>query len=124
MLSSTIDENQLFLHKDAPAVTGVALEKLLNDYNQSQVIKSRLQNKYPSELLDALTFIPKFDAEFHDKAALQAWTDSLQAKLNELAEHLSPKVELIEVTGGDEAGKQQWLPRVTILCIACLSIIH
>ncbi|AKG06855.1 DNA gyrase subunit B [Moraxella bovoculi] len=114
LLSSTIDENQLFLHKDAPAVTGVALEKLLNDYNQSQVIKSRLQNKYPSELLDALTFIPKFDAEFHDKAALQAWTDSLQAKLNELAEHLSPKVELIEVTGGDEAGKQQWLPRVTI----------
>ncbi|SPX80795.1 DNA topoisomerase (ATP-hydrolyzing) subunit B [Moraxella ovis] len=114
LLSSTIDENQLFLHKDAPAVTGVALEKLLNHYNQSQVIKSRLQNKYPSELLDALTFIPKFDAEFHDKAALQAWADSLQAKLNELAEHLSPKVELIEVTGGDEAGKQQWLPRVTI----------
>lgn len=114
LLSSTIDENQLFLHKDAPAVTGVALEKLLNDYNQSQVIKSRLQNKYPSELLDALTFIPKFDAEFHDKAALQAWTDSLQAKLNELAEHLSPKVELVEITGGDEVGKQQWLPRVTI----------
>lgn len=114
LLSSTIDENQLFLHKDAPAVTGVALEKLLNDYNQSQVIKSRLQNKYPSELLDALTFIPKFDAEFHDKAALQAWADSLQAKLNELAEHLSPKVELVEITGGDEAGKQQWLPRVTI----------
>lgn len=114
LLSSTIDENQLFLHKDAPAVTGVALEKLLNDYNQSQGIKSRLQNKYPSELLDALTFIPKFDAEFHDKAALQAWADSLQAKLNELAEHLSPKVELVEITGGDEAGKQQWLPRVTI----------
>lgn len=114
LLSSTIDENQLFLHKDAPAVTGVALEKLLNDYNQSQVIRSRLQNKYPSELLDALTFIPKFDAEFHDKAALQAWADSLQAKLNELAEHLSPKVELVEITGGDEAGKQQWLPRVTI----------
>lgn len=114
LLSSTIDENQLFLHKDAPAVTGVALKKLLNDYNQSQVIKSRLQNKYPSELLDALTFIPKFDAEFHDKAALQAWADSLQAKLNELAEHLSPKVELVEITGGDEAGKQQWLPRVTI----------
>lgn len=114
LLSSTIDENQLFLHKDAPAVTGVALEKLLNDYNQSQVIKSRLQNKYPSELLDALTFIPKFDAEFHDKAALLAWADSLRAKLNELAEHLSPKVELVEITGGDEAGKQQWLPRVTI----------
>lgn len=114
LLSSTIDENQLFLHKDAPAVTGVALEKLLNDYNQSQVIKSRLQNKYPSELLDALTFIPKFDAGFHDKAALQAWADSLRAKLNELAEHLSPKVELVEITGGDEAGKQQWLPRVTI----------
>lgn len=115
LLSSTIDDNQLFLNKDTPAVTGVALEKLLNDYNQSQVIKNRLQNKYPSGLLDALTFIPKFDAKFNDKNAMQTWVDLLQVKLNELVEHLSPKVELIEITGSDEVDKQQWLPRLTIL---------
>lgn len=114
LLSSTIDDNQLFLNKDAPAVTGVALEKLLNSYNQSQVIKNRLQNKYPSALLDALTLIDKFEASFTDKAAIQAWADKLQHKLNELAENLSPQVELIEVTGSEELAKQQWLPRVTV----------
>ncbi|MDO4441419.1 MAG: DNA topoisomerase (ATP-hydrolyzing) subunit B [Moraxella sp.] len=115
LLSSTIDDNQLFLDKDAPAVTGVALEKLLNDYNQSQVIKNRLQNKYPSELLDALTHIPKFSADFFgNQADMQAWADELQAQLDKSAEHLSPKVELVELTGSDDADKQQWLPRVTI----------
>ncbi|MFA9486845.1 MULTISPECIES: DNA topoisomerase (ATP-hydrolyzing) subunit B [unclassified Moraxella] len=114
LLSSTIDDNQLFLDQNTPAVTGVALEKLLNDYNQSQVIKHRLQNKYPSELLDALTLIPKFSADFGNQAVMQSWVDELQIKLNQSAGHLSPKVELIEVTGGDDAQKQQWLPRVTI----------
>ncbi|WII95295.1 DNA topoisomerase (ATP-hydrolyzing) subunit B [Moraxella haemolytica] len=114
LLSSTIDDNQLFLDQNTPAVTGVALEKLLNDYNQSQVIKHRLQNKYPSELLDALTLIPKFSADFGNQAVMQSWVDELQIKLNQSAGHLSPKVELIEVTGGDDAQKQRWLPRVTI----------
>ncbi|WFF38676.1 DNA topoisomerase (ATP-hydrolyzing) subunit B [Moraxella nasibovis] len=114
LLSSTIDENQLFLSKDTPAVTGVALEKLLNDYNQSQVIKARLQNKYPAELLDALTFMPKFAVNFNDKAGMTAWADELQTKLNQIADKLSPQVELIETTGSDDTAKQQWLPRVTV----------
>lgn len=114
LLSSTIDENQLFLSKDAPAITGMALEKLLNNYNQSQVVKSRLQNKYPPQLLDALTLIPKFDADFKDKSSVQAWADKLQVKLSEIAGNLSPQVALIEAVGSDDAQKQQWLPRVTI----------
>ncbi|MFL1732849.1 DNA topoisomerase (ATP-hydrolyzing) subunit B [Moraxella oculi] len=114
LLSATIDDNQLFLSKDTPAITGLALQKLLNDYNQSQTIKARLQNKYPSQVLDALTFMPKFNASFHDKSAMQAWADKLQLKLDELAKDVSPQVALIEVTGSDEADKQQWLPKVTI----------
>ncbi len=115
LLSSTIDDHQLFLSKDTPAITGVALEKLLKDYSQSQVIKNRLQGKYPSELLDALTFIPKFDTTATgDRDAMQAWADALQAKLSELAPKLEPSVELAEVTGAESENAGQWLPRVTI----------
>lgn len=42
-LSSTIDETQLHLSEDTPAITGQALETLLNEYNQTQTIKNRLQ---------------------------------------------------------------------------------
>ena len=115
LLSSTIDDHQLFLSKDTPAITGVALEKLLKDYSQSQVVKNRLQGKYPSELLDALTFIPKFDTTATgDRDAMQAWADALQAKLSELAPKLEPSVELAEVTGAESESTGQWLPRVTI----------
>ncbi len=115
LLSSTIDDIQLFLDKDTPAITGVALEKLLNDYNASQQIKSRLKSKYASELLDALTLLPKFDTAWvRDKAALWVWAEGLGDKLTELAPKLEPKVELIEVTGSDDAQMQQWLPQVTI----------
>ncbi|UXZ05772.1 DNA topoisomerase (ATP-hydrolyzing) subunit B [Moraxella nasicaprae] len=110
LLSSTIDDNQLFLDKDTPAVTGVALEKLLNDYNHSQVIKSRLQSKYPAALLDALALIDKFDVNaINNQAAVQAWADKLQAKLREF---LGDEPTVTLETFGEE--KQQFLPRVTI----------
>ncbi|WP_066804443.1 DNA topoisomerase (ATP-hydrolyzing) subunit B [Moraxella oblonga] len=113
LLSSTIDDNQLFLDKDTPAVSGVALEKLLNDYNQAQNIKNRLAQKYPSVLIDALTFVPKLDIEtLKDKVALQAWVDTLQTVLNEKIDNLNPKVTL-EPFGGDEVS-QIYLPKITL----------
>ncbi len=113
LLSATIDENQLFLTKDTPAITGVALEKVLNSYSQSQAIKTRLSQKYPDSLIDALTLLPKLDLPtISNQAAMHTWAEALQAKLTDINPKLLPKVDLEAIDLG-EAGTQ-YLPKITI----------
>ncbi|MDO5768854.1 MAG: DNA topoisomerase (ATP-hydrolyzing) subunit B [Psychrobacter sp.] len=95
LLSSTIDETRLHIHEDAPAITGQALEQLLNDYNQTQLVKSRLQIRYPSILLDALTHVPKLTTDMtYDEEVMKAWTLQLQSELERFGSDLRPQIEL------------------------------
>lgn len=116
LLSSSIDETKLHLSEDTPAINGEALETLLNDYNQTQSIKSRLQIKYPAALLDALAVTPKLTLEMlSDQAAMQAWQAQLATALEANAKELQPKVELetFEKQDGEQASGY-YLPRITI----------
>ena len=98
LLSSTIDNTRLHISADAPAITGQALETLLNDYNQTQLIKARLQIRYPAVLLDALTHTPKLSTDMtYDKDAMQAWKDTLQTQLEHFGSDLNPEVELVNI---------------------------
>ena len=143
LLSSTIDSTKLHSNADAPAITGQALETLLNDYNQTQLIKARLQIRYPAVLLDALTHSPKLSTDMtYDKAAMEAWREALQIQLNHFGSDLSPEIELVNIhapqpktmdaaaadllgmkpvvdaeEGADTdvlSAKAQWLPRITV----------
>ena len=98
LLSSTIDNTRLHISADAPAITGQALETLLNDYNQTQLIKARLQIRYPAVLLDALTHTPKLSTDMtYDKSAMEAWKASLQTQLEHFGSDLNPEIELINI---------------------------
>ncbi|MBE8424853.1 DNA gyrase subunit B, partial [Leptospira borgpetersenii serovar Balcanica] len=95
LLSSTIDEMNLHISEDAPAITGQALESLLNDYNQTQLVKSRLQIRYPAVLLDALTHVPKLSTDMtYDYDVMSEWKDKLQAQLERFGSDLRPSIEL------------------------------
>ncbi len=109
LLSATIDENQLFLTKDAPAVSGQALEQVLNDYSQAQAVKARLSQRYPEVILNALGFVDKLPAlSLTNKETVSAWTAKLQETLSALAPELSPQVTVVS----DDAGTH--LPSITI----------
>ncbi|MBB3106459.1 DNA gyrase subunit B [Psychrobacter luti] len=98
LLSSTIDNTKLHISADAPAITGQALETLLNDYNQTQLIKARLQIRYPAVLLDALTHTPKLSTDMtYDKSAMEAWKASLQTQLEHFGSDLNPEIELVNI---------------------------
>lgn len=116
LLSSTIDETQLHLAEGSPAVSGPALETLLNNYNQTQIIKNRLQIKYPGAVLEALATLPKLDIErIYDEKAMQDWAAQVQTKLDATASNLQPAIELerFEKQDGDVL-KAYYLPRITI----------
>ena len=98
LLSSTIDNTKLHISADAPAITGQALETLLNDYNQTQLIKARLQIRYPVVLLDALTHTPKLSTDMtYDKSVMEAWKASLQTQLEHFGSDLNPEIELVNI---------------------------
>lgn len=98
LLSSTIDNTKLHISADAPAITGQALETLLNDYNQTQLIKARLQIRYPAVLLDALTHTPKLSTDMtYDKLVMEAWKASLQTQLEHFGSDLNPEIELVNI---------------------------
>ncbi|WP_420825353.1 DNA topoisomerase (ATP-hydrolyzing) subunit B [Psychrobacter frigidicola] len=98
LLSSTIDNTKLHVSAAAPAITGQALETLLNDYNQTQLIKARLQIRYPAVLLDALTHTPKLTTDMtYDLSAMQAWKDTLQTQLEHFGSDLHPEIELVNI---------------------------
>ena len=98
LLSSTIDNTKLHISADAPAITGQALETLLNDYNQTQLIKARLQIRYPAVLLDALTHTPKLSTDMtYDKSVMEAWKASLQTQLEHFGSDLNREIELVNI---------------------------
>lgn len=111
LLSSTIDDNQLFLSKDTPAITGLALEKLLNSYAQAQAIHTRLTQKYPQSLVLALSKIAKLTLDdLTDHTKVQAWADTLQQTLTDIAPALNSQVDVIQVNEQDN----KWLPKITV----------
>jgi len=98
LLSSTIDNTKLHISADAPAITGQALETLLNDYNQTQLIKARLQIRFPAVILDALTHTPKLSTDMtYDESAMQDWKAEMQTKLDHFGSDLSPEIELVNI---------------------------
>lgn len=112
LLSSTLDDNQLFLNQDTPAITGVALERLLQDYSNATATKARLSQKYPKALIEALTHLPKLElATLSDKNTMQAWAEQLQQILNDTANTLNASVSLTTLPSGDVS---HYLPTITL----------
>ena len=98
LLSSTIDSTKLHVSADAPAITGQALESLLNDYNQTQLIKARLQIRFPAVILDALTHTPKLSVDMtYDESAMQDWQKAMQVQLDVFGSELNPEIELVNI---------------------------
>lgn len=98
LLSSTIDNTKLHISADAPAITGQALETLLNDYNQTQLIKARLQIRFPAVILDALTHTPKLSTDMtYDESAMKDWKAAMQTKLDHFGSDLNPEIELVNI---------------------------
>ena len=79
MISNAIDELALHISADAPAITGEALAKVIQDYQVSQKSLQRLTLRYPASLLDALLEVDAFKADQnHDQAYVQQWADQVR----------------------------------------------
>ncbi|MEK5794968.1 hypothetical protein VXE63_23245, partial [Acinetobacter nosocomialis] len=60
LISNAIDELELHISADAPAIRGDALANVIADYQTSQKSLNRLTLRYPATLLDGLLALEAF----------------------------------------------------------------
>ena len=87
LLQLAIEGTQLHLADGLPALTDLALESLARQYITILAIFNRLQQNMMPEMLEELIDLPALsEATLLDEKAMQAWAETLQARLNEKSE--------------------------------------
>ena len=77
-----LEDAQLFVNDHAPAISGVALERLVKKYNSVMDIVNRLSKRYPSAVVEALIDSDKLDlADLKNESLMQAWLENLKKQL-------------------------------------------
>ncbi|MCU4630388.1 DNA topoisomerase (ATP-hydrolyzing) subunit B [Acinetobacter variabilis] len=116
LISNAIDELELHISADAPAIRGEALANVITDYQTSQKSLARLTVRYPASLLDALISLEAFKLDqLEDKPYVETWGEDLRAAIEKIQPSLRPELSL-ERFEKDVDGQivESWLPRITI----------
>lgn len=116
LISNAIDELELHISADAPAIRGEALANVITDYQTSQKSLARLTVRYPASLLDALISLEAFKLDqLEDKAYVETWGEDLRAAIEKIQPSLRPELSL-ERFEKDVDGQivESWLPWITI----------
>ncbi|MDF4850123.1 DNA gyrase subunit B, partial [Vibrio parahaemolyticus] len=78
-----MDNAELHVNADAPALAGAPLEKLVQQYNAAIKLIERMSRRYPHSLIHEFIYMPRMTAEkCQDEAGAQAWTQQLIDQLN------------------------------------------
>ncbi|WP_353143395.1 DNA topoisomerase (ATP-hydrolyzing) subunit B [Acinetobacter pragensis] len=117
LISNAIDELELHISADAPAIRGEALAKVIADYQTSQKSLHRLTLRYPASLLDALISVEGFKLDqTADQAYVQQWGESIRAAIEKMQPSLRPELslEVFEKETPEGQKIQTYLPRLII----------
>ncbi|SFC49682.1 DNA topoisomerase (ATP-hydrolyzing) subunit B [Pseudoalteromonas denitrificans] len=72
-----LDNAGLYVNDTSPAISGVALENLVKDFQNTEVVHTRLTRKYPIEVLKRLLYQAPLTADdLKDSAKILTWTNS------------------------------------------------
>jgi len=117
LISNAIDELELHISAEAPAIRGEALANVIADYQTSQKSLARLTQRYPASLLDALLSLEGFKLDqLEDKTYVETWGENLRAAIEAIQPTLRPELTLerFEKELADGQKTASWLPRITI----------
>jgi len=84
LISHAVEGAELVYVVDAPAISGVALERLMSLYEAAEAAIERLAHRFDTNVLQAMLGMPPLRAEsFADVEAMALWTQRLEARLAE-----------------------------------------
>lgn len=111
MTQSALEDASLHLDESAPAVSGVQLEALVNEFRSVMKTLKRLSRLYPEELTEHFIYLPEVSLEqLGDHAVMQAWLAQFQERLNN-----SQKSGLVyKASLREDKERSVWLPEVEV----------
>ncbi|MGF1698358.1 DNA topoisomerase (ATP-hydrolyzing) subunit B [Vibrio lamellibrachiae] len=110
-VSLALDNASLHVNAEAPAFSGEALEKLVQQYNSGIKLVDRMSRRYPRSLIHEFIYTPRLTAEqCHDAAAVEAWGNQLISQLN--AKEVGASQYSLEVEQHAELGLN--LPKIVV----------
>ncbi len=112
LLQVALDNTELHVSADAPAMSGQALEALARQHVLVMDSIKRLSRRYPAELLEKMIDQPALeDGALRDRQQAQAWFDRL---LQDLKQDGIDEISRIEVK--EEGGESdQWYATITLM---------
>ena len=117
LISNAIDELELHVSADAPAIRGEALANVIADYQTSQKSLQRLTVRYPATLLDGLLSLEAFKLDQnHSEAYVADWAEQLRLAIEKQQPSLRPEItlEAFEKENAEGAQETHYFPRVTV----------
>ncbi|ORL65706.1 DNA topoisomerase (ATP-hydrolyzing) subunit B [Pseudomonas putida] len=111
MTQSALEDASLHLDESAPAVSGVQLEALVNEFRGVMKTLKRLSRLYPEELTEHFIYLPEVTLNhLADHAGMQAWLGKFQERLNN-----SQKSGLTyQASLREDKERNIWLPEVEV----------
>lgn len=111
MTQSALEDASLHLDESAPAVSGVQLEALVNEFRSVMKTLKRLSRLYPEELTEHFIYLPEITLEqLGDHAVMQSWLSKFQERLNN-----SQKSGLVyKASLREDKERNVWLPEVEV----------
>lgn len=86
LIQLALNDASLHVNAQAPAISGQALEKLLQDYHKAFKTIKRLSFRYPDNFLRACIYLPRVSEEdLKNEVAMQGWGNKLLAQLDKQA---------------------------------------
>lgn len=117
LISNAIDELELHISADAPAIRGEALANVIADYQTSQKSLHRLTLRYPATLLDGLLGLEAFKLDqTTDQNYVQDWAEKLRMEIETAQPSLRPELSIESFDREDAEGIRStvYFPRITI----------
>lgn len=111
MTQSALEDASLHLDESAPAVSGVQLETLVNEFRAVMKTLKRLSRLYPEDITEHFIYLPEVTLEqLGDHAVMQAWLVKFQERLsNSQKSGLTYQASLRE-----DKERNVWLPEVEV----------
>ncbi|MBO9548897.1 DNA topoisomerase (ATP-hydrolyzing) subunit B [Pseudomonas sp.] len=111
MTQSALEDASLHLDESAPAVSGVQLETLVNEFRAVMKTLKRLSRLYPEDLTEHFIYLPEVTQEqLGDHAVMQAWLVKFQERLSN-----SQKSGLVyQASLREDKERNVWLPEVEV----------
>ncbi len=110
LTNMALDEAQLFVNPQAPALSGAPLESLVAEFRGVQKLINRLSRLYPKEILEQMVYMPALTVEdLKSEQPVNQWIEVLKEKIE--YDQTAGAVRY-EVSAIDDLERHNKLPKV------------